>query len=412
MATMNALATGARIGDYVLERELAEKPGLVAWSAKHSLLPRRAKISTVHPAFVGNQSVATQLTREACILEVLRHGGAPRVFECGELPDRRPWVASELVEGPRLSLILEEEGELGVPRVLALLAGLAEILHYAHTRGLVHRNLRPEAIASRAEGPCIVDWGDARVRDGDGLALVPSDWLAYQSPEVIAGEPADSRTDVYSLGMIAHEALVGARPASGARRAPIVPPRLLALLERMVAHDPLVRPTSAEVRAEALAIVEQTELPLAPADDDGVDVQIEEVELGLALAAEIDLGLDLDPPPPAAPPVLPAGSLTRMAAEAHERARPKTAPPYAAFDPARTVTESMLPEQHARTATMSMLPEHFSRTTTESMTVDNRAAVRAEPQPAEPEPRVSRTAARIVKHAPTRVLASTSTKPH
>lgn len=54
MVTMNALAEGARLGDYVLEHELEAKPGLVAWSAKHSLLPRRAKISTVHPAFVGN----------------------------------------------------------------------------------------------------------------------------------------------------------------------------------------------------------------------------------------------------------------------------------------------------------------------------------------------------------------------
>ncbi|HWO22187.1 MAG TPA: protein kinase [Kofleriaceae bacterium] len=394
MVTMNALAAGARLGDYVLEHELEAKPGLVAWSANHSLLPRRAKISTVHPAFAGNLSVAAQLTREACILEVLRHGGAPRVFECSELPDRRPWVASELIEGPRLSVLLAEEGALGVSRVLALLAGLAEILHYAHTRGLVHRNLRPGAIASRAEGPCIVDWDDARSRDSDGLLPVPLDWLAYQSPEVSGGEPADSRADVYSLGVIAHEALIGAWPASSARRPPVAPPRLLTLLGRMVAHDPLVRPTSAEVRAEALAIVEQTEVLLAPADDDGADVQVEEVELGLALAAE----LDSEPLPPT-----PAGSQTWRAEEVEARERPKTPPPKVALDPVF---------EPARTKTESMQPDYLARTKTEPMTAEHLAAVRTEPLPAEPESRAPRSAARIVKHSPTRVLASTSTKPH
>src|SRR5688500_2653155 len=100
---------GARLGDYVIERGLAAKPGFVAWSARHALLPRRARISTVHPAFAGAQAIASQLTREACILEVLRHAGVPRVFECGQLPDGRPWVACELIEGPGLSLLLEEE---------------------------------------------------------------------------------------------------------------------------------------------------------------------------------------------------------------------------------------------------------------------------------------------------------------
>jgi serine/threonine protein kinase len=410
---MNALGTGARIGDYVLERELAAKPGLVAWSAQHSLLPRRAKISTVHPAFVGNGTIAMQLTREACILEVLRHAGAPRVFECGELPDRRPWIATELIEGPRLSALLAEEGAIGIPMVLALLAGLAEILHYAHTRGLVHRNLRPEAIASRAEGPCIVDWGDARGRESDGMQLVPSDWPAYQSPEVIAGEPVDSRADVYSLGVIAHEALIRAWPAAGARRSPFVPTRLLALLERMMAHAPLIRPTSAEVRAEALAIFEQTEMPLPPAaDDDDVqdDVQIEDVELGFALAAELEP--EPEPPPPPPPPILPAGSLTEIAVQADARTREKTMPPETSFEPSRTATESMLPEQLARTTTVSMLPEHFARTKTETMTPEHLAAARGEPLPAEPEPRGPRTPARVVKLAPTRVLAPSGTKTH
>jgi serine/threonine protein kinase len=356
MGTTDGLGAGGRVGDYVIERELPAKPGLVAWSARHALLPRRARISTVHPAFTGLQAIALELTREACILEVLRHAGVPRVFECGELPDRRPWVASELVEGPSLSILLAEEGRLGVPMVLALLAGVAEILHYAHTRGLVHRNLRPDAIASRPEGPCIVDWSDARARESEALQLMPSDWIAYQPPEVRGGDPADSRADVFALGVVAYEALTGAKPATAAARwAPAAPARLLALLDRMVAHDPLVRPTSAEVRAEALAIVEQIEVPLLPtAEEDGPDVQIEDVELGLEIAT--------DPEP-----------------EVDERARTRTMPPEPPVDPSRTRTEPMM-------------PEHLTSRT------------KTEPMP-DPEPRLPRTSTRIGKVAlPPRVL--------
>jgi serine/threonine protein kinase len=381
MGNTDGPGAGGRIGDYVIERELAARPGLVAWSATHALLPRRARLSTVHPAFAGSHAIAAELTREACILEVLRHAGVPRVFECGALPDQRPWVASELIEGPSLTLLLAEEGELDVPMVLALLAGVAEILHHAHTRGLVHRNLRPDAIASRPEGPCVVDWSDARGRDGEALQLVPSDRLAYQPPEVVAGRPADSRADVFALGVVAYEALTGTRPVSGVvRRPPAVPTRLIALLERMMAPDALVRPTSAEVRAEALAIVEQIELPVPPsADEDGLDVQIEDVELR---ADEVDL--DAEPSP------------------ADDRARTKTIPPEAQtdqVDQARTTTEPMTAEHLARTTTEPMTLEHLARTKTEPLAPEHLARTKTDPPPPEPEPRLPRTSTRVVNLA-------------
>jgi serine/threonine protein kinase len=414
MGSSDWLVAGAVVGDYVIDQELAAKPGLVAWSAKHALLPRRARITTVHPAYAGSPAMASELTREACVLEALRHAGVPRVFECGELRDRRPWIASELIEGPSLSLLLVEEGKLGVPMVLTLLAGIAEILHHAHARGLVHRNLCPDAIACCPEGPCIVDWSNARGPEGDGLQLVASDWLAYQPPEVIAGEPADSRSDVFSLGLVAYEALTGDRPvAAAAPRLPGVPARLIALLDRMMSLDPLARPMIAEVRAEALAIVEQIEIPVPPpADEDGPDVQIEDVELGHGLAADTESDLDADPPAaaPPAPPARPAppsvsslagATLTWSLADLEERARPRAEPP---VEDARTKTDPMtaFPEHLARTKTESMLPEHLARTKTESMLAEHLGVsrVKTEPMPGEPEPRLPRTSTRAVKLAP------------
>ena len=416
MGTSDWLGAGARVGDYVIEREIGAKPGLIAWSAKHTLLPRRARISTVSPAFAGTPALGAELIREACILEVLRHAGVPRVYECGELRDGRPWIAAELIEGPRLSFLLAEEGRLGVSMVLTLLAGVAEILHYAHTRGLVHRNLCPDAIASRVEGPCIVDWSNARGRDGDAPQGVPADRFAYQPPEVIGGDPADGRADVFALGALAYEALTGVRFAPAVtRRFPAAPARLMALLDRMVAHDPLVRPTSAEVRAEALAIVEQTEIPLPSADEDGPDVQIEEVELGFGLAAESEATPDelpgavryVEPAPSATLAMAPMAGATQTWSlqDLEERSRARPNPAELPLEAARTQTESMsaLPEHLlARTLTEPMTAEHLTRTKTDPMVSDHLVASRTptEPMAGEQEPRLPRTSTRIGKIAP------------
>jgi serine/threonine protein kinase len=457
--TTDWLGAGARIGDYVVERELAAKPGLVAWSATHSLLPRRARISTVHPAFVEVPAIAMQLTREACLLEALRHPGVPRVFECGHLPDRRPWVASELIEGVSLATILAEDGRLAMPSVLALLAEVAEILHHVHTRGLVHRNLRPDAITRRSEGPSIIDWGDARGRDEGPIAHVPQDVVAYQPPEVVAGEPADSRADVFALGVIACEALAGVRTARAtAHRFPSAPARLTALLDRMLARDPVARPTSAEVRAEALAIAEQNHAAVAPpADEDGPDVQIEDVELGTGLAAEAEAAAEPPPPPDAQSwasdfsqrartKTMPAMDLVEISAkktrsmsavelDALTKTRKMPAVDPSELDAPATKTRSMpaldaseLDGAAAKTTTMAAVePEDpdGSRTKTDPMPPDEQAIsqtsrtktepmppdLELKPEPPPPAPAPPRTSTRIGKVVPpARILERSRTK--
>ena len=83
---------GARIGDYVVEREVAYEAAAIVYFATHVVLPRQAHVKVSHP---GLRPAAVQLLREACILEALSHPGAPRVYECGVLADRRPWSSIE-----------------------------------------------------------------------------------------------------------------------------------------------------------------------------------------------------------------------------------------------------------------------------------------------------------------------------
>src|SRR6185295_14261025 len=90
--------SGAQIAEYLLEEEVIARSTEVAYRTKHRILPRCARVAILSPAFVGVRLAEVQLMREACILEALHHTGVPRAFECGLL-DRRPWIATEYIEG-------------------------------------------------------------------------------------------------------------------------------------------------------------------------------------------------------------------------------------------------------------------------------------------------------------------------
>lgn len=221
--------TATRIGDYQLARSLPATANVRAFEAAHLVLPRRALVRLAAPP------VASELVYEACVLETLRGAGVPRIYECG-LEGDASWVATELLDGPTLA------ESIAVPptEVLALLRDVAEILHHAHVRGLVHGRLDPAAIVRHAGRVYVAEW---------------------------LGRGCDPPDDIAALAAVI--APVIAAP----------PPRGLAqLVERMAASDVFARPTAAEVRAEALRLLED--------EGDVEEVEIELVE-DLSLAGGI-----------------------------------------------------------------------------------------------------------------------------
>jgi len=242
-----------RIGDYIIEHALDAHTFL----ATHVVLPRRARLT------IAPRELAMVALREACLLEALHHAGAPRVYECGLLADRRPWLAVELVDGDAID-------RLSVAGTVALLRDVAEILDHAHRRGVIHGNVRREAIVRtsprRGFPVCLLDWGRARVDDAK----------------------AD---DLRALGEVAELALVGSRGpiAHGA------PPRLTLLLARLAVGAL----TAAQVRAEAAALVDLVD---ADAGLDDIEVLAEEIEL-----------VELAPEPPRIRWTPPLGSPTAAA---------------------------------------------------------------------------------------------------
>lgn len=251
-----------RIATYRVERELGSSTSGVLYRGVHLVLPRRAVIKVAHAA--RGQQFAVQLLREACLLEALSHPGIPQVFESGLLDDRRPWFASELIEGPTLADRMQH-GLLPSSDVAALVRDLASILEHAHKRGVVHRALRPDRVllTGRTRNDLVratlSDWSEARIHDSTGAAMFPQrEARPYLAPEIARGEPIDDRADVYSLGVLAYHALTGALPRSTldfafiptAERCPDAPRELSSLIDQMLSPDRFDRPACAEIRSD------------------------------------------------------------------------------------------------------------------------------------------------------------------
>jgi serine/threonine protein kinase len=251
---------GDRIATYRVERELGSTTTGILYLAVHLVLPRRAVLKVAHAARA--QQFAVQLLREACVLEALSHPGIPAVYESGLLEDRRPWFASELVEGTTLAERLLA-GPLPSSEVATLIRDLASILEHAHKRGVVHRALRPDRVVITRRGArtsvAIPDWSEARVHDSSATITFPArDARPYLAPELSRGEPADDRADVFSLGVLAYHALTGAFPRgtldfafiATSERCPDAPRELTSLIDQMLAVDRFDRPTAAEIRSD------------------------------------------------------------------------------------------------------------------------------------------------------------------
>jgi serine/threonine-protein kinase len=253
----DGFSPGERIASYTIEAELSRGPNGIVYRAQHVVMPRRVTIRVMHAVQTWVRQVAIQMMREACFLEALQHSGAPRVFECGLLADKRAWIALEAIDGTPLSELLAR-GLLASDVVAALVGDVADVLEHAHRRGVVHRALRPSAIiytSGRAFPLCIADWSDARAHDSQSeIPRVVS--RAYAAPESIRGHAVDDRADIYSLGAIAYHALTGRVPGEQGQPpllalCPSASPVLAALVDQMLAPHPGDRPNVGEVRASA-----------------------------------------------------------------------------------------------------------------------------------------------------------------
>jgi len=265
-------ASGARIGEYLIDGEVTSRSTEVAYRTTHRMLPRCARVAILNPAFVGVRLAEVQLMREACVLESLHHTGVPRAFECGVF-ERRPWIATEYIDGVSIEQATAER-PLSISDAVAVVRDAAEILAHAHHRGVIHRNITPKAIVrtpGRGFPLCITEWGDAAIHDNVIPHVVDPDARFYRAPELVADGHADGRSDVFALGAVVFEAATLVLPEP-LQKFPGVPAAFHALLESMLARFAAERPTAATVHVEASRLAE------VYADGEGL---VEEVEVDL-----------------------------------------------------------------------------------------------------------------------------------
>lgn len=170
------------------------------------------------PAHLSDDAqLRRRFEREAALSLEVRHPGAAQLLDSGVDSDGQLYLAFEYVEGEDLSALLDREGALSFEDAIGLTCKVAEVLAFAHAKGVVHRDIKPENIRVRRDlaglHVKVLDFGIARLVDEVGTKLTIDGGVAgtprYMAPEQIAAGTIDARTDIYALGLVLFEAVTG-----------------------------------------------------------------------------------------------------------------------------------------------------------------------------------------------------------
>jgi eukaryotic-like serine/threonine-protein kinase len=209
---------------YRLERELGRGGMGVVYLATDVTLDRQVAVKVIHPDLLVNRGLVTRFLAEARLVARIRHPNIVAIHAAGDANGHLYYVM-DFHQGETLRQRLRREPRLPAETAVSIAADLALALDAAAAAGVVHRDLKPENVL--LEGPAgspralLADFGIARLVDGADGPTGPNAVMgtpAYMSPEQAAGEGIDSRSDIYSLGIVTYEMLAGEPPFTGTPR--------------------------------------------------------------------------------------------------------------------------------------------------------------------------------------------------
>jgi len=270
----------ALTGAYVVERELGGGGMSRVFIAEERALGRRVVVKVLSPDLAAGVNVE-RFRREIQLTARLQHPHIVPILSAGEM-DGLPFYTMPFVEGESLRIRLVRTGAMPIAHVVNILRDVARALDFAHEKGIVHRDIKPDNILLAGESATVTDFGIAKAiaasRLGDDDALtqlgIALGTPQYMAPEQIAADPdIDHRADLYSLGCVAYEMLAGETPFAGLAPAALfkahlleqparittkradVPEMLDIVVSQSLAKDPALRPSSAR---EVLALLDRT----------------------------------------------------------------------------------------------------------------------------------------------------------
>jgi hypothetical protein len=179
--------------------------------AEHVKMGRKSAVKVMNPSLAPTPEAISRFNREAANASQIHQPNVAAIYDFGETADGTLYLAMEYVEGETLTSLLRREGPLHPRRAAELTGQIADGLHAAHHLGIVHRDLKPDNILvthqpDGLEWVKIVDFGIAKTTKDLGQTVtsigVAIGTPEYMSPEQLAGETLDARTDVYSLGLV------------------------------------------------------------------------------------------------------------------------------------------------------------------------------------------------------------------
>jgi serine/threonine-protein kinase len=238
------------IGKVIADRyrvvELIGEGGMGAvYLAEHLTLHKQVALKVVHAEHAKNPELAARFAREAMATSRIEHPNVISAIDYGTLPDGTAYLAVQLVRGPTLTRVLVGEGPMRWARAASIGAQIADALCAAHGHGIVHRDLKPDNVLLQylddgGELVKVLDFGVAKFANAASAPkAVRADVTqvgfivgtpGYMAPEQAVGQPADVRSDLYSLGVVLWESIVG--------RALWTAPDLQHLVERQLVETP------------------------------------------------------------------------------------------------------------------------------------------------------------------------------